>query len=133
MRSMLESLTRISRVQNDQLAAISVAELLADLEQLHRSELLQRSIEFQLNIAPALPRVLCSAHQLRQAVLHCLQYSIAAIENQGPASIPEGPKTIRMEATRFWWLTRGRGSSIPSARSIRLHPHRLAARRWGWG
>jgi signal transduction histidine kinase len=99
MRSMLESLTRISRVQNDQLAAISVAELLADLEQLHRSELLQRSIEFQLNIAPALPRVLCSAHQLRQAVLHCLQYSIAAIENQGPASIPEGPKTIRMEAT----------------------------------
>ena len=99
MRSMLESLTRISRVQNDQLAAISVAELLADLEQLHRSELLQRSIEFQLNIASALPRVLCSAHQLRQAVLHCLQYSIAAIENQGPASIPEGPKTIRMEAT----------------------------------
>jgi signal transduction histidine kinase len=99
MRSMLESLTRISRVQNDQLAAISVAELLADLEQLHRSELLQRSIEFQLNIASALPRVLCSAHQLRQAVLHCLQYSIAAVENQGPASIPEGPKTIRMEAT----------------------------------
>jgi C4-dicarboxylate-specific signal transduction histidine kinase len=43
--------------------------------------------------------VLCSAHQLRQAVLHCLQYSIAAVENQGPASIPEGPKTIRMEAT----------------------------------
>jgi signal transduction histidine kinase len=99
MRSTLESLTRISRVQNDQLAAISVAELLADMEQLHRSELLQRSIELQLNIAPALPRVLCSAHQLRQAVLHCLQYSIAAVENQGPASIPEGPKTIRMVAT----------------------------------
>ncbi|HEV2485683.1 MAG TPA: histidine kinase dimerization/phospho-acceptor domain-containing protein [Terracidiphilus sp.] len=99
MRSTLESLTRISRVQNDQLAAVSVAELLADMEQLHRSELLQRSIELQLNVAPALPRVLCSAQQLRQAVLHCLQYSIAAVENQGPASIPEGPKTIRLEAT----------------------------------
>jgi signal transduction histidine kinase len=99
MRSTLESLLRISRVQSDQLAAISVAELLADMEQLHRSELLQRSIEFQLNVAPALPKVLCSAQQLRQAVLHCLQYSIAAVENQGPAPIPEGPKTIRLEAT----------------------------------
>jgi signal transduction histidine kinase len=99
MRSTLESLTRISRVQNDQLAAVSVAELLADLEQLHRSDLLQRSIEFQLNVAPALPRVLCSAPQLRQAVLHCLQYSIAAVENHGPVSIPEGPRTIRLEAS----------------------------------
>jgi signal transduction histidine kinase len=99
MRSTLESLSRIARPQNDQLAAISVAELLMDVEQLHRSELLQRSIEFRLNIAPALPRVLCSAQQLRQAVLHCLQYSITAVENQGPASAPEEPKSIRLEAT----------------------------------
>ena len=99
MRSTLESLTRISRPQNNQLSAISVAELLADMEQLHRAEFLQRSIEFRLSIAPALPRVLCSAQQLRQAVLHCLQYSIAAVESQSAASDPEASKTIRLEAS----------------------------------
>ncbi|MDR3727414.1 MAG: histidine kinase dimerization/phospho-acceptor domain-containing protein [Terracidiphilus sp.] len=99
MRSTLESLSRVARTPSDQRAAISVAELLADMEQLHRSELLQRSIDFRLSIAPSLPRVLCSAQQLRQAVLHCLQYSIAAVEKRGPASSPEEPKTIRLEAT----------------------------------
>ncbi len=99
MRSTLESLTRISRTPPDLLAAVSVAELLADMEQLHRSDFLERSIEFRLNIAPALPRVLCSAQQLRQAVLHCLQYSITAVESQGSASAQEEPKTIRLEAT----------------------------------
>jgi signal transduction histidine kinase len=99
MRSTLESLLRISRTQSDQLAAVSVAEMLADMEQLHRSDFLERSIEFRLNIAPALPRVLCIAQQLRQAVLHCLQYSITAVESQSRASGGEGPKTIRLEAT----------------------------------
>jgi C4-dicarboxylate-specific signal transduction histidine kinase len=32
-------------------------------------------------------------------VLHCLQYSIAAVENHGPASAHEEPKTIRLEAS----------------------------------
>ncbi len=99
MRSTLESLTRISRSKSDQRSAISVSELLGDMEQLHRSELLQRSIEFRLSVAPALPRVLCSPQQLRQAVLHCLQYSIAAVESQASASAHQGPKTIRLEAT----------------------------------
>jgi signal transduction histidine kinase len=99
MRSTLESLLRISRTQSDQLAAVSVTELLADMEQLHRSDFLERSIEFRLSVSPALPRVLCIAQQLRQAVLHCLQYSITAVESQGPASAPEAQKTIRLEAT----------------------------------
>jgi C4-dicarboxylate-specific signal transduction histidine kinase len=43
--------------------------------------------------------VLCSAHQLRQALLHCLQYAIAAVENQGPDAAQGEPKTIRLEAT----------------------------------
>jgi len=99
MRSTLESLLRVSRTQSDQLAAVSVAELLADMEQLHRSDFLERSIEFRLSISPALPRVLCIAQQLRQAVLHCLQYSISAVESQRLASAQEEPKTIRLEAT----------------------------------
>jgi C4-dicarboxylate-specific signal transduction histidine kinase len=56
------------------------------MEQLHRSEFIQRSIEFRLEIAPALPRVLCHAQQLRQAVLHCIQFAMEAVENSDRAS-----------------------------------------------
>jgi signal transduction histidine kinase len=97
MRATLESLLRIARPQSDQLSAVSVEEMLVDLGQLYRSDFLERSIEFRLNIAPSLPRVLCGAQQLRQAVLHCLQYSIAAVENNSASS--EHPKTIRLEAS----------------------------------
>jgi len=99
MRSTLESLLRISRSQSDQFAAVSVTEMLVDLEQLHRSEFLRRSIEFRLTISPALPRVMCHAQQLRQAVLHCLQFAIEAVENQGPVSNRERTKVVRLEAT----------------------------------
>ena len=60
MKSTLDSLSRVSRPQNDQLSAASVAELLADMEELHRPEFLHRSIDFHLSIAPALPRVALS-------------------------------------------------------------------------
>jgi signal transduction histidine kinase len=99
MRSTLESLSRIARPQADQLAAISVGELLVDMGQLYRNDFLQRSIEFRMNVAPGLPRVLCSSHQLRQAVLHCLQYSIAAVENHGSRTEADQPRSIRLEAT----------------------------------
>jgi signal transduction histidine kinase len=99
MRSTLESLLRISRSQGDQLAAVSVSELLADMEQLHRSEFLRRSIEFRLDISSSLPRVMCHAQQLRQAVLHCLQFAMEAVENQGTASSREKSRVVRLEAT----------------------------------
>jgi signal transduction histidine kinase len=105
MRSTLESLTRISRHHTDQLETVSVSELLADMEELHRPEFLHRSIDFRMNVAPSLPKVLCRAQPLRQAVLHCLQFAIEAVESQEPAlgrvvdrgSLP--PKSIRLEAT----------------------------------
>lgn len=96
MRTTLESLSRISRPQSDQLAAISVAELLSDLGELHRQDFLQRSIEFRLSIAPNLPRALCSLQQLRQAVRHCLQFAMEAVESHDSDS--DQPKTIRLEA-----------------------------------
>jgi C4-dicarboxylate-specific signal transduction histidine kinase len=99
MRSTLESLSRITRPLGDQLAAVSVTELLADLEQLHRPEFLQRSIEFQLNVAPGLPRARCSAQQLRQAVLHCLQFAMSSVDQPGAAQDEERPKTIWLEAS----------------------------------
>ena len=65
------------------------------MEELHRSEFLQRSIDFRLSIAPSLPRVMCSAQQLRQAIRHCLQFAIEAVESSPSSS---GPRTIRLEA-----------------------------------
>jgi signal transduction histidine kinase len=103
MRSTLESLARIARRQNDQLAAVSVEELLADMEQLHRSEFLRRSIDFRISIAPALPRVLCHPQQLRQAVLHCLQFAIEAADSPDPTGSKDqsrtASRTVRLEAT----------------------------------
>lgn len=95
MRSTLQSLSRIARSPAGPRAAVSVQELVADLERLHRSEFLQRSIEFRLNVPSAIPRVLCHAHQLRQAVLHCLQFAMEAVENQESAS----HRTVRLEAS----------------------------------
>ena len=94
MRLTLESLARMSRPQGDQVAAISVTELLSDLEQLHRSEFVQRSIDFRVQIAPALPRILGNAQQVRQAVLYCLQYAMDAVEKLDTAH----EKTVRLEA-----------------------------------
>jgi signal transduction histidine kinase len=94
MRTTLESLSRIA-LSHGQRAAISLPELLADLEHLHRSEFLQRSIEFRLNVAPSLPRVLCHAQQLRQAILHCLQFAMDSVENVSSS----GDRTVRLEAT----------------------------------
>ncbi|MGO9433559.1 MAG: sensor histidine kinase [Terracidiphilus sp.] len=95
MRATLESLSRMSRSQSDQYTAISVTELLNDMEQLHRSEFLHRSIDFRLQIAPALPRALGNAQQVRQAVLYCLQFAIEAVEN---SESPAG-KSVRVEAS----------------------------------
>jgi len=100
IRSTLESLSRVSIARADQPAAISVTELLSDMEQLYRPEFLQRSIEFQVRVAPGLPRIVCGAQQLRQALLHCLQYAIGAVERQGPAVVPKESKSIRLEAAR---------------------------------
>jgi len=109
MRDTIESLTRVSRPQNGQFTTVSVSEMLLDLEQLHRSEFLRRSIEFRLNVAPGLPKVLCHAQQLRQAVLHCLQFAIEAAESQSSRGLKPGGaqlggaqddlKTVRLEAT----------------------------------
>lgn len=96
MRSTLESLARISRPQSDQLAAVSVAELLTDLGELHRPELLERSIELRMRLAPDLPHALCSSQQLRQAVRHCMQFAMDAVASPG-AALDES-RTIRLEA-----------------------------------
>jgi signal transduction histidine kinase len=121
IRSTLESLSRVSLARADQPAAISVSELLADMEQLYRPEFLQRSIEFQVNVAPGLPRILCGAQQLRQALLHCLQYAIGAVERESPAAAEKESRTIRLEAGREGNLVQ---ISVSHSGSGFLHPER---------
>ncbi|WP_058187483.1 sensor histidine kinase [Terracidiphilus gabretensis] len=94
MRSTLESLQRVVRPPGAQLAAVSVTELLTDMERLYRPEFQRRSIEFRCDVAADLPRVMCQPQPLRQVVLHSLQFAIAAVE----ASTNNG-RSVRLEAT----------------------------------
>jgi signal transduction histidine kinase len=54
MRTTLQSLSHIARAPAGPRTAISVADLLKDLEHLHRAEFLQRSIQFRLDVAPTI-------------------------------------------------------------------------------
>ena len=94
MRSTLESLQRVVRPPGAQFSAVSVTELLDDMERLYRPEFQRRSIEFRFDMAADLPRVMCQPQPLRQAVLHSLQFAIAAVE----ASTNNG-RSVRLEAT----------------------------------
>jgi C4-dicarboxylate-specific signal transduction histidine kinase len=139
MRSTLETLSRIARSQADQMAPVSVTELLADMEKLYRSEFLKRSIEFRLHVAPDLPRALCSAHQVRQAVLHCLQYSMAAVAEQKTDGAQAKPRSIRLEATsegeqvQILIAHSGEGFLYPERAFDPFVPSRLAGQTAGLG
>jgi signal transduction histidine kinase len=95
MRTTLQSMSHIARAPVGPRSAISVDELLKDMEHLHRAEFLQRSIQFRLNVSPTIPRVLCQAQQLRQAILHCLQFAMESVEHADPGS----ERTVRLEAS----------------------------------
>jgi len=95
MRATLDSLSRMSKGQSDQYAAISVTELLKDMEQLHRSEFMHRSIDFRLHVEPTLPRALGNAQQVRQAVLYCLQLAIEAVDGIDTPS----ERSVRIDAS----------------------------------
>ncbi|MDR3738729.1 MAG: histidine kinase dimerization/phospho-acceptor domain-containing protein [Terracidiphilus sp.] len=95
MRATLDSLSRMSKGQSDQYSAISVTELLKDMEQLHRSEFMHRSIDFRLHVDDGLPRVLGNAQQVRQAVLYCLQFAIEAVDGIDAPS----ERSVRIDAS----------------------------------
>jgi len=94
MRTTVESLGRMARNQPEEFSAVSITELLNDIEQLHRTEFVHRGIDFRLRIAPNLPRVLGNPQQVRQAVLYCLQFAIESVE--GPDSGSE--RSVRVDA-----------------------------------
>ncbi|MGB6973762.1 MAG: ATP-binding protein [Terracidiphilus sp.] len=95
MRSTLESLARMSHAQGENFAAISITELLGDIEQLHRSEFVHRGIDFRLHADSTLPCALGNAQQVRQAVLYCLQFAIEAVD----ALASSAEKSVRIDVT----------------------------------
>jgi signal transduction histidine kinase len=123
MRSTLQRLSKVARSPVGPRAAISVPELLADMEHLHRSEFLQRSIEFRLSVSPSIPRVLCHAQQLRQAVpwSRCRTWMRLRIGRFGWRR----PRTGT--GCRSWSRIQGHALIIPSALSIPTFRPRAAA------
>ena len=140
MRSTLESLTRISRTQSDQLAAVSVAEMLADMEQLHRSDFLERSIEFRLSVPPSLPRVLVQrpatapGSAALSAIFHFrggepgAAFCSGRAEDDSAGGDQRGPRGADSGGSLGSGIPR-----TPSAPSILSRLSQAAERRRGWG
>ncbi len=55
---------------------------------------MHRSIDFRVHVAPALPRVVGNAQQVRQALLYCLQFAMEAVDKLDSSS----EKAVRLEA-----------------------------------
>jgi two-component system NtrC family sensor kinase len=95
MKNILERLSRFSRLSTERFNAFSVADLIADIEQLHRTDFLRHSIEFRLNAPSTLPNIFGNAHQIRQALLHAMQFAIEGAIRVGPNQ----EKAVRIEAS----------------------------------
>lgn len=98
MNATLDSLSRVSSPYSDRDAAVSVAMLFADLEQLCQKEFHQRRIEFKTSIPSSLPRVLCSEQQLCEAIVNCLHFCFAAMQEDTTGSAAEAPRVISVGA-----------------------------------
>jgi two-component system NtrC family sensor kinase len=95
MKSILERLSRFSKLSTERFNSFSVADLVSDIEQMHRTDFLRHSIEFRLTAESDLPPIFGNAHQIRQALLHATQYAIDSVLRVGPNQ----EKSVRIEAT----------------------------------
>jgi signal transduction histidine kinase len=95
MRAILERLSRFSRLTTERFNSFSVADLITDIEQLHRTDFLRHSIEFRSAVESNLPNIFGNPHQIRQALLHAVQYAIDSAMRVGS----NHEKSIRIEAT----------------------------------
>jgi len=96
MKSLLERISLFSRHANEVSATYSICDLMADMEQLHRIDFLRYAIDFRFSGSPDLPkRVVGNAHQIRQALMHLMQFSIDSVRHLSAAE----PREVRLEAT----------------------------------
>ena len=94
MKAILERLARFSRLSTERFNSFSVADLIVDIEQMHRPDFLRHSIEFRLTMQPDIPGIFGNAHQIRQALLHATQYAIDSVLRVGPNQ----EKSLHIEA-----------------------------------
>lgn len=95
MKSILARLSRFSRISTERFNSFAVADLISDIEQMHRTDFLRHSIEFRLAVQADMPAIFGNAHQIRQALLHCTQYAIDSVLRVGANK----EKSIRIEAS----------------------------------
>jgi signal transduction histidine kinase len=95
MKSILARLSRFSRITTERFNSFAIADLISDIEQMHRTDFLRHSIEFRLAVQADMPTVFGNAHQVRQALLHATQYAIDSVLRIGANQ----EKSIRIEAS----------------------------------
>jgi signal transduction histidine kinase len=94
MKNILERLSRFSKLSTERFSSFSIADLITDIEQMHRPDFLRHSIEFRLHIEPDMPAIFGNPHQIRQALLHATQYALDSVLRVGPTQ----EKSVRIEA-----------------------------------
>jgi signal transduction histidine kinase len=94
MKSILERLSRFSKLATQRFNSFSVADLITDIEQLHRTDFLRHSIQFRLTLEPELPNIFGNTHQIRQALLHAMRFAIDTVQRVEPNQ----EKSVRIEA-----------------------------------
>ena len=95
MKGILERLSRFSRLGSERYHSFSIADLIGDVELLLRTDFLRHSIEFRTAVEPNLPEIFGNAHQIRQALLHMVQFAIETVQRVGS----NHAKSIRVEAS----------------------------------
>jgi two-component system, NtrC family, sensor kinase len=80
MRQIIESLIRFWRPAPRERMAVSIEELLRDIQQLRKPELERLGIVFKLTIVEHLPTVHASTDQIRQVLLQVLNNAVDAVE-----------------------------------------------------
>lgn len=81
MRSTIDRLTQLTRGQNESYTEFDMAELLADVEHLHRADFLRESIEFSLQLDAGLPQLYGNQHRIRQVLMHLFDSAITASQS----------------------------------------------------
>jgi signal transduction histidine kinase len=95
MKGILERLSRFSRLSTERFSSFSIADLVSDIEQFHRTDFLRHSIEFRLILQPGLPNIFGNVHQIRQGLLHAMQFAIESVIRVAPNE----QKAVRVEAS----------------------------------
>ena len=124
IRATLESLSRVSYERGDLPAAISVTELLGDMEQLYRAEFLQRSIEFQVNVAPGC-RAFCAERSscARPFCIACnMPFTPWSASTKRSSRMGPGPFALRRAGKAIWCRSRSATPGPAFSTRARLRP-----------